>query len=108
MMFPKDPRYENEKLTRTAKGTPCQLQVPNVCNRDDATSVWAHSNLSRHGRGKDHKSHDCFGVIACGACHYWLDFSAFATRAEKEEAFERGRDRTLLYLFRSGKLKVVA
>lgn len=99
----REPRLVLPALTRTAEGRDCTLMVSGVCNRRTDTTVWAHSNQDKHGKGKGLKSHDCFGAWACFACHEWLD----RTRApEREEVFERGRDRTLYQLFKDGLLKV--
>lgn len=67
------------------------LKIPDVCTGGDnpeAPSVPAHSNQLKHGRGHGHKSHDCFTVPACPACHYWLDYGK-ASREEKQNAFDR-------------------
>ncbi len=105
LLLPKDKRLELPALTRLANGAPCSLLVPDVCCGRDETTVWCHSNMSRHGRGAFHKSHDCYGALGCVACHHWLDFGK-ATRAEKEEAFQRGMERTLFWLWSEGKVRV--
>lgn len=68
------------------------MQIPNVCNHDSYTVVAAHSNGSRHGKGKAMKAHDWASVWACSACHMWLDIGV-APREEKEKAFELGMKR---------------
>jgi hypothetical protein len=91
--------YRNGKLLRLCHHRPCMLQIPQVCTggtNPDAPSVPAHSNMLRHGRGHGHKSHDCFVVPACPACHYWLDYGP-APRDEKQQAFEQGLERWWLF-----------
>ena len=101
----REPRLVVPKLTATAEGQECTMRVPGICNGRTDTTVWAHSNLERHGKGKALKSHDIFGCWACFSCHTWLD----GTRdPRREEYFEKARDRTLYILFRGGKLKVVS
>jgi hypothetical protein len=101
----REPRLELPALTRTANGEDCTLRIFGVCNRDPATTTWAHSNEESHGKGKGLKSHDCFGAFACSACHDWYDRGR---DPERHEAFRKARDRTLYVLFAKGKLKVVA
>lgn len=101
----REPRLVLPALTRTAQGQECMMRVPGVCNGRTDTTVWAHSNFDRHGKGKGLKAHDCFGAWACMACHDWLD----RTRdPERQEVFDRARDRTLYVLFRDGRLKVTS
>lgn len=103
--LPKDKRLEIPKLLELANGAPCTLLVPEICTGDVATTVAAHSNMSRHGRGSFLKSHDPFVAFGCSACHYWLDFGK-ANRADKEEIFIRGMERTWFWLWFEGKIKV--
>jgi hypothetical protein len=100
----RQPRLLLPALTRSARGMPCTFRVDEVCNHDDATTVWAHSNEERHGKGKGLKAHDCFGAWACFSCHEWYDRNRGPVR---DAAFARARDRTLYELFARGKLKVV-
>jgi len=81
------------------------LNVPGICNYDPETTVSAHSNLQAHGKGKAIKAHDCFVCWACRDCHEWLDHGQ-ATRQEKEGAFERAKDRTLLKMWELGLIQV--
>jgi len=97
--------FREPKLTRLASGAPCHLNVDRVCIGGGETTVWCHSNLYRHGKGKSIKAHDCFGATGCYACHAWLD-QGKASRDEKEAVFMRGLERTLLWLWREGKIKV--
>ena len=56
MSYPKKPRQRNPTLLNMAKGEPCLLRVPGVCNGDSDTTVAAHSNQSAHGKGKAMKA----------------------------------------------------
>lgn len=104
-MFTTVPRLEIPALLELANGAPCMLLVPDVCRGEPATTVACHSNMSRHGRGAFHKSHDCYIAFGCVRCHHWLD-SGGANRAVKEEAFQRGMERTWLYLWFERKICV--
>lgn len=92
--------YRNAKLLAHADGAPCMM-----CSIQDGTVVAAHSNLQRHGRGKDFKSDDCFVAFLCWKCHLWLDYG-LASYELKLEAFQRAKDKTLLWLFENGKIVV--
>lgn len=83
---PKRKPYRDPHLLKMAKGKPCLLQAPGVCNNNPETTVACHSNLSIHGKGMSHKAHDYFTVWGCSSCHAWLD-QGMSPRAEKEEVF---------------------
>lgn len=103
--------FRSATLLATARGMVCSN-----CKADDGTIVSAHSNEQEHGRGKDHKSHDCFFAWLCNRCHYFYDHGSTgmdptgiwkATREEKRAMFIRAMHRTWFELFRQGKLKVM-
>jgi hypothetical protein len=60
--------YRNKKILQFAKGQPCQ-----ICCKNDGTTVMAHSNAMRHGKGVGKKSDDCFVAILCDFCHFSYD-----------------------------------
>ncbi len=61
------------RVLQLARGMPCLLQVPEVCNRDRTTTVACHSNWSEHGKAGARRADDCYSVWGCSACHAWLD-----------------------------------
>lgn len=102
--------FRNVTLLATARGMPCQN-----CKAEDGTIVSAHSNEQEHGRGKDHKSHDCFFAWLCNACHFFYDHASTgmdptgtwkAIREDKKAMFMKAMHRTWLELWRLGLLKV--
>ena len=97
--------HRDPALTKLARDRNCTLRIPGVCNGDHDTTVWAHSNLHRHGKGRGLKAHDIFGCFACSACHRWLDQGP-ASRAEKLAAFRDAHEETLLILVTEGSLAV--
>jgi hypothetical protein len=100
----REPRLLIPALLKAARGMPCTLRIPDICNGNPETTVWAHSNYQRHGKGVGLKAHDCFGCFACSACHCWLDAGRAETRFQE---FLRAHDETLYLLFKEGKLKVI-
>ena len=87
-MFPKEPEGRNPHLLAMARGMPCLLRIPEVCNNDSDTVVAAHSNISAHGKALGRKASDAYTVWACSSCHAWLDQGP-ASKQEKIEAFEK-------------------
>lgn len=61
----------SRKVIDTAKGAPCALRLPGICNNDPATTVWAH--LNGFGKGMGMKTHDILGFPACASCHAAYD-----------------------------------
>jgi len=86
---PKTAPHRNRRLLDLARGQPCLLRVPGVCQGGTETTVAAHSNLSIHGKGGARKADDIYSVFSCGTCHAWLD-QGRAPRTAKEAAFMLG------------------
>jgi len=63
----------SKKLRDSARGQECTMRIPAVCTGDPATTVWAHSNLGIHGKGKGIKATDVMGAYMCFACHAAYD-----------------------------------
>ena len=94
--------YRNAALLATAKGQPCMLQIPGVCNGDESTVVACHSNMQIHGKGMGKRADDLFVSFGCANCHYELDYGTKLSREEKELAFYRGMSRTQRYWLAEG------
>lgn len=60
---------KTSKIRKSAKGEPCLVRIPGVCNGDSATTVLAHIN----GAGVGCKHSDHKAAFACSACHEWVD-----------------------------------
>ena len=96
--------YRNRKLLDIAHDAPCMLLLE-VEGCGNHPSVPCHSDMLRHGRGVGHKSHDCFAVPGCPACH------AVFTRAEmgREDydfAWRNAFERYQVWLWSDGRVKV--
>lgn len=63
----------SDKVLRSAKGQPCSARFPGVCCADPETTVWAHLNGTKFGKGAMLKAHDILGFHACYACHFYYD-----------------------------------
>lgn len=97
--------FRSRKLLNLARGAPCMLQIPDICNGDPATTVACHSNSMRHGHATGLKGHDCYIAFGCSDCHRSIDSGPFS-RSDRDYFFDRGRDRTLLWLWENGKIDV--
>lgn len=99
--------YRNPALLKLARDQACSH-----CGAEDGTTVAAHSNSNVHGKGASIKSHDCFVAFLCMKCHSWLDQgggmdpTGMWTVQEKAEMFRRAADKTMLWLWQAGKIKV--
>lgn len=107
-MIAKTPRWECKALRDAAKHYPCMH-----CG-EHGMSVAAHSNQQQHGKGIGTKAHDCFVAFICHRCHTWLDQGTgmdptgvySGSGEDKAEMWRRAHDRTLLALFRDGRVTV--
>jgi Asp-tRNA(Asn)/Glu-tRNA(Gln) amidotransferase A subunit family amidase len=86
--------YRSPALLALARGKPCLLNAVEACltSRDTSTTVAAHSNQSKHGKGMGRKADDAYSVWACVHCHTWLD-QGKAPKAEKVRAFDAAHAR---------------
>lgn len=61
----------SKKLTYSAKGQQCTLNVANVCSYDPATVVLCH--IKTDGGSVGAKTDDFSACFGCYDCHQWLD-----------------------------------
>lgn len=59
------------KITKSARMEDCTVRLPGVCRNNIETTVYAHFNQLRFGKGKGIKAK--FGAYACFDCHQVLD-----------------------------------
>lgn len=83
--LPKSEPYRDRALLDMAKGRHCLLQSFDGGHNIE-TTVAAHSNESRHGKGKSRKADDIYSVWACARCHTFFDFAGIP-RDEARELF---------------------
>ena len=96
--------HRDRRLLDVAHDAPCMLLL-GVKGCGNHSSVPCHSDAQRHGRGAGCKSHDCYAVPGCPACH-----AAFTRehlgRDGYEAAWVKAVERYLLWLWRAGKVRV--
>ena len=56
------------KARKLAKGQPCMVRIPGICNGNPETTVLAHYRLAGYC-GTGMKTDDEMGAWACSACH---------------------------------------
>jgi hypothetical protein len=85
---PKTEPYRDPVLLEMARGRPCLLNDPVICDhsRQPEDTVAAHSNLGIHGKAGARKADDCYSAWMCFCAHQWLD-QGKASAAEKERRF---------------------
>ena len=54
----------------------------------------AHSNSSKHGKGRGIKASDQFTIPLCAICHAAFDKFELGTRQESEDMFEKWLEKT--------------
>lgn len=59
-------------LTQLARGKPCMIRLPGICNRDSTTTVFCHVRITGLS-GAGLKAPDLFGSFGCSACHAVVD-----------------------------------
>jgi hypothetical protein len=96
--------HRDRKLLDVAHEAPCMLGIATMgCGEN--LSVPCHSDMLRHGRGVGHKSHDCFAVPGCPACHY-IFTRKYLGSPLYEITWAAANERYQVWLWRNGKVRV--
>jgi hypothetical protein len=93
--------YRNKRLLELARKLPCQH-----CGIDDGTTVAAHSNQLRDGKGRGLKAHDYRIATLCFSCHSALDQGSKLTKSERIEMWEEAHRKTIAEFFEQGFIDV--
>jgi len=94
--------HVSNRLRASAKGQPCALTFPGVCNNDRETTVLAH--LPSLVKGMGTKSDDWHAVFACSACHEHMDNNPMHPNVERYQL--RALQRTQKAWFDEGLLTI--
>ena len=94
------------KITKSAKGEDCSLQIFPYCSQNPEETILAHINSASKGIGK--KSEDWFGVFSCSVCHDIIDKRRYTELTEEEiqKCILRGLHRTWIRWIEVGLVKV--
>lgn len=93
--------YRNRKLLDAVRDAPC-----GVCGSESPSDP-AHSNQQRHGKGTGIKAADCFVAAMCHACHMQCDQGKALSKEERKDMWFGAFEATLLWLWESGRLRIV-
>tara|TARA_R110000851_G_C13102466_1_gene568861 strand:+ start:2077 stop:2538 length:462 start_codon:yes stop_codon:yes gene_type:complete len=100
----------SRKVLDSAKGQPCAFRFPGICQGSTETTVWAHLNGARYGKGAGIKAHDILGGHACFWCHSYLDTGHGTSPQMTNDVFLEcvlgGVTETLVRLIASGVVSV--
>lgn len=99
--------YRSKRLLDAARGQQCTIQIPGICNGNPETTVAAHSNSLRHGKGLGIKAHDCYVAWACSSCHAEIDQGSKLSRQQKDDYWQAGFEKTILQKFLLGIVRVM-
>lgn len=89
-------------LRNYARGMPCMIRLPGICNRNPETTVLAHVRMSGIS-GMGMKAPDLLGAWACSACHTAVDSGGpELDRAQRQLALLEGVMRTQAHLIERG------
>jgi len=75
-------------LRQLAKGQPCQIRVPGVCNFDPDTTVLCHLRMVGI-TGMGMKASDILGAWGCSSCHRYVDTHGIDGRTALLEGMAR-------------------
>lgn len=95
-------RISSAKYVNGARGQPCKLRIPHVCDGGGETTVFAHIRDQHTGRGI--KASDVSGADACHPCHAKFDGQAGEPLSREDWLFYavRGLQETLEDRIRRG------
>ena len=96
MRFPKHQYVRSLKLLRLIASLPCQN-----CGSEHMVQA-AHSNQSKHGKGRGLKSSDEFAAALCLRCHYEIDQGKNLSREERQQLWENAHRKTKELLTKQG------
>ena len=96
----------SKKITQSARGEECTLNIAGVCSYDPETVVFCHFPDGAQGMGI--KASDLSGAYGCYACHQVVDGHARCDEFidNRDWYLRRAQNRTLERMFDKGILKV--
>jgi Protein of unknown function (DUF1364) len=99
--------YRSKKYLSLARGEDCKVKIPGVCNGDTSTTICAHSNKVRHGKGMGFKARDYYVAHCCSSCHDAIDgrLHTHLSPQDMDEFWQRGFERTLDWAFDNGHIE---
>jgi hypothetical protein len=87
----------DKRILQAARDEPCQW-----CFRQDGSTVAAHSNQLKHGKGRGIKAPDRFVAFLCFSCHSDLDQGRWMTKEQRRLMWDTAHERTKQILVEKG------
>lgn len=75
-------------LRNYARGMPCMIRIPNVCNGNPETTCLCHLRMAGIS-GMGLKANDLLGAWGCSACHRYVDTHGIDGRTALLEGMAR-------------------
>lgn len=96
----------SKKITDSARGEQCTINIAGVCSYDPETVVYCH--LPDGGKGMGIKSSDLSGAYGCYTCHQVIDGHARCEdyQQHRDWYLRRAQTRTLERLLEKGILRI--
>src|ERR1700744_5938539 len=96
-------RHRKNDLTKLARGMPCQIRIPHVCNGNPETTVACHVRMVGIS-GAGMKAPDLLIAFGCSACHDVVDgrVKCDVGPGERRLMLLEGMARTQAWLIESG------
>ena len=92
-------------LRESAKGQPCLIRIPGICNHNPETTVLCHFRLNT---GTGQKPDDLQGAFGCSDCHAEVDRRTRKLDSDYVRAcFNDGKQRTQEWWVKKGYIKIV-
>lgn len=94
-------------ITKSARGEDCTIRLPEICNFNNETTVFAHLSGVRFHKGIASKVSDALGAFSCSCCHDAIDgrIKTPYTPQELKMAHYEGVFETQIKLMEKGLLK---
>jgi hypothetical protein len=96
-MISKFPYFRSKKHLKNVASLPCQ-----VCGLEGSTQA-AHSNQSKHGKGRGIKASDEYTAALCFKHHFLIDQGSSLTKEERVQMWEEAHQKTISALIEQGK-----
>jgi len=98
---PKFQYIRNGAILEACRELPCQH-----CGAQDGTVVSAHSNQSKHGKGRGIKASDIYVAALCARCHSSLDQGYHLDKQQKVDMWDKAHAKTVTALKTMGKWSI--
>lgn len=108
VLVEKDEPHYSEAWRRAVASLSRCVRCDRQMVSDESTEPGAQAAHRNQGKGMGMKVDDCLTAALCPTCHREIDQGSTLTREERRREIDVSIIKTLVLLFRSGKVKAVA